>query len=80
MTTAIGIPASITGAERREVFRRMKENDRLERRDSNRRPSPHAIIIRELKRAQLLPAPGVDLTEDERRRVRNKLKAMRRAR
>lgn len=71
----------LTGTARREVYMRMKAAERAIRREERRRLSPHAIIIRELKRAQLLPAPGTDgLSTDERRRVRNKLKAMRRAR
>ncbi len=38
------------------------------------------IQINELMRACLLPGPGSGLHDDERRKVRNKLKAMRRAR
>lgn len=42
--------------------------------------TPHALVIRGIIHAQTLPPPGVDgITEDERRAVRNKLKAMRKA-
>ncbi len=50
------------------------------RRALRRAPSPHTVTIAEMKRACLLPAPGADISEDDRRKVRNKLKAMRRAR
>ena len=47
-------------------------------RAQQRLPTRHALVIAELRMAALLPGPGSGLSADERRRVRNKLKAARR--
>lgn len=71
--------AGLRGKPRRAEHLRLRAVDNAERRAHRRQPTPHAVIIAELRRACLLPAPGPDISESERRGVRNKLKAMRRA-
>ncbi len=70
----------LTGKARSVVNARLNEALRQAYRAQRRLPSRHALAIRELMRACLLPGPGSGLHDDERRKVRNKLKAMRRAR
>lgn len=69
----------LTGAARRAKYFAIKATDVAQYRDLRRLPTPHAAVIAELKVAQILPAPSV-LSADERRGIRNKLKAMRRSR
>lgn len=38
---------------------------------------PHQMIVRGMRQAQMLPAPGDGIDETERRQIRNKLKAQR---
>ncbi len=70
----------LTGKPRRAKYLALQAEATIARRVWSRHPSPHAVIIAEMKRACLLPAPGPDISEDDRRKVRNKLKAMRRGR
>ncbi len=65
---------------------REHERARAAYRAQRRLPTRHGLVIREMKCATLLPAPGPmatsdddGISDDERRKVRNKLKAMRRA-
>ena len=68
----------LTGATRRAEYLRLRAVDRDAQRAAARLPTKHACVVGELKVAQMLPAPGFG-DADERRGIRNKLKAMRRA-
>lgn len=70
----------LTGPERRAAYLQSLAADREEWRHARRLPTRHARVICDLQIAQLLPAPGPDVDEAERRGIRNKLKAMRRGR
>lgn len=69
----------LTGKPRRALYLKLRAEANAARRAKARLPTRHAVVIRSLIHAQMLPAPGVDgLTADEHRKLRNKLKAMRR--
>ncbi len=68
----------LTGKPRRAAYLRLRAEANEQRRAERRQLTPAKRMIREMVRAQLLPAPMSDgLTEDERRKIRNKLKAAR---
>ena len=70
----------LRGKPRRTEYLRLKASANAARRAEARLPTRHARVICDLQIAQLLPAPGPDVDEAERRGIRNKLKAMRRSR
>jgi hypothetical protein len=67
----------LTGKARRAAYMALREQMRLAYRAQRRLPTPHQVMIAEMRKATLLPAPGPDLDENERRKIRNKLKAAR---
>lgn len=69
--------AGLMGKPRREKYLELREEVRVAYRKQRRLPTRHAVVCAELRRACLLPAPGPDISADERRAVRNKLKAAR---
>ena len=68
----------LTGPARRTAYLKLKAAAVAHKRIQRRLSTPHAEAIRELKMAALLPGAGSGLTEDERRKLRNRMKAARR--
>ena len=77
MTSHGNTPSAVLG---RAAYLAAKAARNAARRAEARLPTRHARVICDLQIAQLLPAPGPDVDEAERRGIRNKLKAMRRSR